>query len=195
MIPQIYDWFGLNRAIFLWINHGGGYWRDQFALAGTFAGNHRWFPVVMALVLGLSLWRPQWLHPYRVLVLSWAYLLDWWIVGTLKPLVNFPRPLAALGPQWVHVLGKPEFHHSFPSGHTAWAFLLLGSLWPGTTWPIRIALLFFAIWVGWSRIAVGAHFPADVLGGACIGLTCAVVSSLLLWPWRSRVQNIFFPRK
>lgn len=185
----LYLWGGLNREIFLWINQSGGPWKDQIALAGTWVGDHRWYPIAIALAFSLALLRPQWLAPHRVLVLSWAYLLNWAAIAVLKPLLNFPRPLAALGPHWVHVLGRPEFQHSFPSGHAAWVFLLLGSLSPGAIWPLRLLLLLLALWVAWARVAVGAHFPADVLGGALIGLACAALASLLLRPWRPGIET------
>ena len=69
-----------------------------------------------------------------------------------------------------------RIRHSFPSGHSTFVFLLLTSLAPGAAWPIRWLLLGLALWVSWARIAVGAHFPADVLGGALLGIFCALVA-------------------
>ena len=40
-----------------------------------------------------------------------------------------------------------------------------------TNW--RIAMFFLAVLISASRIAIGAHYPADVLGGAVIGLAIA----------------------
>ena len=174
-----YDWFGLNQAIFTFINHATWPGRDALAAAGTFVGDHHWYPVYLAVAFSIAYTRPLWINPERVGVLLWGYLLSWWVIATLKPLLDFPRPLAALGEAAVHVVGRPEFQHSFPSGHTAFAFLLLGCLAPGASRPIQIGLVILAFWVLWSRIAVGAHFPADVVGGALIGLFCAgLVSGL-----------------
>ena len=36
-------------------------------------------------------------------------------------------------------------------------------------------LLVFAILVGFSRIYIGIHYPLDVLFGAIIGATCAII--------------------
>lgn len=168
-----YDWGGLNQSVFLWVNHLSFPGRDALALAGTFAGAHQWYPVYIALALTLAYVRPQWLATIRVLVLVWGYLLSWAAIALLKPFFDFPRPLAVLGESLVHVVGRPEFAHSFPSGHATFAFLLLGSLAPGASRPLRWGLLAAALWVGWSRVAAGAHFPVDVLGGALIGLGCA----------------------
>lgn len=175
-----YDWGGFNQALFLWINHLSFPGRDALAQAGTFIGAHQWYPVYIALALTLAYTRPQWLAPERVLVLGWGYLLSWAAIATLKPFFDFPRPLAVLGESLVHVAGRPEFAHGFPSGHAAFVFLLLGSLAPGACPPLRWGLAILAFWVIWSRMAVGAHFPADVLGGALIGLGSAGLVHLTL---------------
>jgi signal peptidase II len=67
-----------------------------------------------------------------------------------------------LAPGSLHILGEPEFHHSLPSGHASFAMLVGASFWPvaGKARPVLVA---FVLWVGISRISVGAHFPADVL--------------------------------
>ena len=58
---------------------------------------------------------------------------------------------------------------SFPSGHATTAFALamaLSLLMPG--W--RRMLFGVAALVGLSRVAVGAHYPSDVLVGMCVGI-------------------------
>lgn len=176
-----YAWGGRNAAAFLWVNHlGSGWVWDHLALAGTAAGDHALYPVYAALALAVALKRPNALSSRAVLVFLCGYLLEWAAIASLKPWLDFPRPLEVLGPGSVHVLGAPELWHSFPSGHTAFAFLMLGSLAPGANWPLRIALGVFAVWVAWARMAVGAHFPADVLGSALIGLASAWLASRAL---------------
>ncbi len=57
---------------------------------------------------------------------------------------------------------------SFPSGHTATsvaAAVALGALFPGWRW----ALVAFAALIAISRLAVGAHYPSDVVAGAAVG--------------------------
>ena len=176
-----YSWGGLNRSLFLVINHAGsGGLRDSLAAWGTVAGDHLYFPVWAALALALSMKRPNLLAPRAVLGFFVAYLIDWLPVVALKHALDFPRPPLALGLQAVHVVGRPEYYHSFPSGHAAFAFAAAASLLPGAHWALRALLVAFALWVAWARIAVGAHFPADVLGGALIGWFSAWLSARVL---------------
>jgi undecaprenyl-diphosphatase len=176
-----YDWGGLNQHLFLWINHAGSGWTwDHLAAWGAVAGDYFYYPLWAALALALALKRPNLLSTRAVLCLLVAYVVDALLVGSLKPWLSMPRPLLVLGPAAVHVIGPPKLFHSFPSGHTAFAFTVMASLLPGAHWVLRALLVVFALWVGWSRIAVGAHFPADVLGGALIGLLSAWLSSQAL---------------
>ncbi len=56
---------------------------------------------------------------------------------------------------------------SFPSGHSANTLitgLALALLLSGRRWAV-IAALAMAVAVGWSRMALGVHWPTDVVGG------------------------------
>lgn len=75
---------------------------------------------------------------------------------------------------------------SFPSGHTATAFALATAI--VYLWPRYSALAWlFALSVGISRIAITAHYPSDVLGGALTGILCVAV---LLRYWKKDPKTI-----
>jgi undecaprenyl-diphosphatase len=90
--------------------------------------------------------------------------------GLAHWLLHHPRPLD--GFVTVHSNG-------FPSGHTSNAATtaLVGVLllWPGATRTGRAVLVAaavtFAVTVGVTRLALLAHWPADVLGGWLLALT------------------------
>ncbi|OON69509.1 phosphatase PAP2 family protein [Hymenobacter sp. CRA2] len=65
----------------------------------------------------------------------------------------------------------------FISSHAANAFALvvfLTLVLPRRYWPLKVAVLLWALLVSYSRIYLAAHYPSDVLAGATLG-------SLLAW--------------
>lgn len=61
---------------------------------------------------------------------------------------------------------------SFPSGHTATAFAVAAVL-SHMTALLCPGALFLATLIGLSRLALGAHFPSDVIAGMALGCLCA----------------------
>ncbi len=72
-------------------------------------------------------------------------------------------------------MGKTLDQFSFPSGHTmhAVAFSIIAvSYFPFLFWLVAP----FALLVALSRPILGLHYPSDVLAGAALGTTLAVIS-------------------
>jgi membrane-associated phospholipid phosphatase len=168
---HFYDWFGFNKNLFLLINKVHAPLLDQAALLITRLGHPALYPFYMAAALLLAWRHPSRLPQKNVVVFALSYAItSALIVPAIKAILDFPRPLAVLGEHAVIILGNPELLHSFPSGHAAFAVLMAASLAPGISRRGKIALVIFALLVCLSRILVGAHFPADILGGAAISL-------------------------
>lgn len=115
------------------------------------------------------------------------------LVFVLKRMVARVRPCACLPDIRAVVVDAPT-DFSFPSGHAAGSFafaVFLAILCVKTCPPtarlrerlIRyvgaVLLVLLAIGVGLSRIALGVHFPADVVTGAILGSMVAVVGAHL----------------
>ncbi len=86
-----------------------------------------------------------------------------------------PRPYVA-HPAQAHLFIAPSNDSSFPSDHATAAFAIAVSLVLRSRRVGYIALA-MAVVLGVARVAVGVHYPSDVLAGALIGTGAA----LLLW--------------
>jgi membrane-associated phospholipid phosphatase len=111
-----------------------------------------------------------------------------------KALIDSPRPAAILDAASIHVNGMHlAGHNSFPSGHAITAFLVVGVLLAGDgvkrlNWPAALAVALVGLAVAVSRIAVGAHWPSDVLAGAGLGLLAGATGAQAYrrWPMDAR---------
>ena len=94
--------------------------------------------------------------------------------SVLKGLVVRARPAEVFQ---LFELRPSDIGRSFPSGHAAAAFALAGVLsgrWPKGHWVWWA----FAFLVALSRVALGMHWPSDVVAGALMGWVCVKFASL-----------------
>lgn len=149
--------FGLNGRKILsramrWISH---------------TGNGYYYPVVPALLLLVDA-RKAWSF---LLAGLFAFAIELPLYKLLKNGIKRNRPCEALS--GVHGRISPSDQFSFPSGHTAAAFVmatLLSYFLPLFSMP----LFFWSLLVGFSRIYLGVHYPTDILAGIAIGLLSAM---------------------
>lgn len=120
-----------------------------------------------------------------------------------KPMFERIRPCHVI--QTVHLLVDCSQGLSFPSSHAANVFavaVFLSPLYRKARWY----LFTFASLVCYSRIAVGVHYPYDVLFGALLGVAAGLLA-LLAYRWtmkrlfpsnthtQSPVQGVSDPQK
>lgn len=189
MKAVFYDWGGLNIWLFHLINNVHNAVLDQFMLLGTAMGDHTHFQLYIA-ILGVTAVVAAGRDPGRhaliwllaIVVFAVAYNLDGWFLGWIKPYLDFLRPPLALPSGTVHVVGEIELHHSLPSGHSSFAMLCAASIWPALNRPCRYVAAMMVLWVGVSRVSLGAHFPADVLAGYLSSLLIVLATRVCLRP-------------
>lgn len=104
------------------------------------------------------------------LVTLLAFLIHLPVYWTLKNSLKRPRPPEVIPAFQSFITASDKF--SFPSGHSAAAFLLanLTAFYYGVTaWPLYV----WAILVALSRVVLGVHFPTDILAGIAMGTVIA----------------------
>lgn len=124
----------------------------------------------------------------RAVYIAFAGIISIPIIQSLKSVFAHPRPI-----RYFEMAGSPDLFsriegvdwltgmNSFPSGHTAAAFVLFSII--GLTAKNKTLGAFWlipAISAGASRIYLRHHFLEDVLLGACLGLMIAYFTIILL---------------
>jgi signal peptidase II len=178
----LYDWAGLNQAVLLYLQSssaavGVAAWAVS-ALASYWSA-----PVVVAALA----WRAESsIRPDRAALLAHQLkhflLAGMFAVGAtwlIKGLFSLPRPFEVMELA-APAIARASSTASLPSGHSVYAALLVATLWPLARTAGRVGLVFLAAAVGWSRVAQGIHFPADVLWGWILGLGCACIAGLAM---------------
>ncbi|MBI2747422.1 MAG: phosphatase PAP2 family protein [Burkholderiales bacterium] len=182
----LYDWGGANLDLFL-------------AIQRTLPEGWTWLPEVMsafgsywsapAVVVLLLVWRRM-LGRQGVISLDvplcrfmLGFGLAFAAAALAKAVFALPRPFLVLGEAVYRATSAPDSRYTLPSGHSVYVGVLAAALWPALGWSGRMGLLLFAAAVGWSRIVLGAHFPADVLAGFALGWACVAA----VGPWARRM--------
>ena len=173
---------------------------NAFKAINDFAYGHDWFEDVLlffaedvqylfvALLAGLFLARGKWQSlnaRHGVIAAGLAAALGLAIAHGITLVWDRPRPYDAHS--GVHLFVAPSSDPSFPSDHATAAFAIAVSLFLRSRRVGAVALA-MAVVLGLARVAVGAHYPSDVLGGALLGTMAALV--LWLEPVRSWLNRL-----
>lgn len=133
-------------------------------------------------------WRASVINCFNKTKTSHAFLIFYSVlsagvlVKVLKTFIGRARPIffEALDMTGFFPPSLDWAFNSMPSGHTAISFaglVMIGMLTP----KFKVFTWTLAILIGVSRVAVGAHWPSDVILGAFIGMVIAdIIKSQLL---------------
>lgn len=178
-----------NKSVFLYFNQASHYTGAVFWEYVTTFGDSL---VVLSLALLLLGRRPMLLWTLLVSAIVSAV-----IVHSLKEWALVMRPPAVIPVDELTVIGRVHKAVSFPSGHTTAIFSMIALLCMqrdiSVVW--KFSLIFLGVMVGISRMAVGVHWPVDVLGGALIAwssvLIAYVVAPRVPWGISHGAQRVF----
>jgi len=131
-----------------------------------------------------------------------SWLMKTWLLGllfvqTFKHLFSMPRPAFILGKENLTLIDHPPLMGgSMPSGHALAAIscgLILMALLRSRGYKnlLIAGVGLISCVVAWSRVAVGAHWPSDVIAGAGLALFILILSSFweLRQSWRQWFQK------
>ena len=99
-----------------------------------------------------------------------------------------PRPFTGHAAA-THLLSAPSPDPSFPSDHAAVAFAIAFAV---LAFSRRGGIVFLAAAtvIGLSRIALGMHYPSDVLAGVVVGWAAAFFVTTFGRPWIERLVGL-----
>lgn len=145
------------RIVIFTQRHGFYDWAKRISATGD-------GQMYLYLAVGLMLTHSQGQSLFNLLLASFLIELPLYLL--LKNSIRRTRPCHAL-------VGfdngfEPSDRFSLPSGHTAAAFVMAASV--AQVYPDATPLAYvWALCIGGSRIALGVHYPLDIVAGVLLG--------------------------
>jgi membrane-associated phospholipid phosphatase len=149
-------------------------------LALIFTESCYWYVLIALaiIMIAVAIWRPEWRARVTYAVIT--TLVTWQLSDVLKNLFRRPRP------SYWRIIHEPTYAYS--SGHAMfaivvwwlWAWFIWRSELPHAVRVVAAPLLFLWGWgVLWSRLALGAHYVTDLIGGLLLGATMLSLASAI----------------
>lgn len=156
---------------------------------GTNLGAFSFAGVVAAVLVAVLLLRRLWTAAAVIVI---VYGIGYYWASIAQEVVRRIRP-----PQAAALIPVPQAF-SFPSGHSITAMLLYGAIgflvWRASrrTW-LRIlgvaVCVLLIVFVGFTRVYLGVHWPSDVLGAWLLGgAWLAAIAGVYVW-WEKRLAE------
>lgn len=118
-----------------------------------------------------------------------ASLLSAVVINLSKDYFAMPRPPAVLDAETFTLIGRAYQSRSFPSGHSATAFLLASICFCYTkNISLKVVFIGLAVLAALSRVLVGVHWPMDTLVGGAMGIVLGVSAVVITAKWQFGVS-------
>jgi undecaprenyl-diphosphatase len=153
---------------------------DATRLALIFTASCWWYVLVTLglVMIAIAIRFPAWRA--RTIYALVTTLVTWQVSDALKNVFRRPRP------DYWRLIHEPSF--SYSSGHAMFALLVYWT-WAWFIWnsdlprAVRLTLApALALWgcgVIWSRLALGAHYVTDLVGGLLLGTAALALASAI----------------
>lgn len=191
----------LNLSIFKTINHLFG--KDKLDLImividalGEAKKMYYHFSIIIVIALYMLFYcrknqeefKKAFISTSSCIITFCSSMLSLVIALILKNYTEMHRPFCSLTDLHTikYITDNLNCNHSFPSGHIIFTTILSVSLWPILNKGLKLFSILFIILTAITRIASGAHYPIDLLGGLAISLPLSLYAksksySFVIW--------------
>ena len=176
----------LDTELFLWLNSKHNTFFDVMMYWATY--KYTWIPLYIFLLF--LVWKKLGKKTLLVTICAGALILlsDQISVHCFKEVFQRYRPCYNLLIQnQIHLIDGCGGKYGFVSSHAANTFalaLFLSLLFKKRRFTVLIFL--WATVVSYTRIYAGVHYPADVLGGAALGMIMATIMAKIFYYWEPK---------
>jgi membrane-associated phospholipid phosphatase len=199
-----YDWTGYNLKLFSYINKLFNHkLYDIFVLIISEIADVNNIIFIIALITAiyfyiknntatLSTELKVWEDSLVTLYFASLFILPF--IEILKFAFKLPRPFCLLDSNTVRTIGDMSehvCHKSFPSGHSAVSGLIVASMWNILNKSLKVLAIIFIPLVWLSRVAIGVHFPVDVITGTVVAIIGVMITRKFITPKATLILSQF----
>lgn len=187
--------WGAHHEAFLYLNQASQIFPIEIIQLATLLGDTS----VALLILAPLMWH----RPGAWLAIVFSIPVGAVASVLMKYLTAVPRPAAIIDESSFILAGQALIgHNSFPSGHCITIFAAAAAILTTKSirsrqflqWGLFSFVILVSLFVCYSRIAIGAHWPIDVVAGAAIGWVSGLSGVLLLRRWMKQEVAMLFVR-
>lgn len=183
----------LDKALFLYLN--GIHSETSDFIWWWISSKTLWIPLYI-IILYYIIKKFQWRSiSITLIIIIGVAITDQLSSSIIKELVHRLRP--SHNPEFsqiVHIVNDYRGGmFGFVSSHAANVFMFatFTSLLFKSRW-FTISILLWATIVSYSRIAIGVHYPLDIIGGAILGISVSIILYLLYKIIKNRIKTKYF---